>query len=594
MGIRVDLSTVLLLFAPLFLPRVYGMVAQAIARMANKAEAAPTTRTTLRQRPAQAIPTSMTRITALPAALVAVYSLYLVTHGKPFNFFSSLGLPLPLIAPTSKIQAALNFRNLQGKYEDDLALLTSLDVRALYLHFGHDNLIGCHRLLDSVAPKDVLVYTSIRLARGYLVRAMLLAYANRRWKNSIFLGTVAGFLYELYTLATTDMRLPQRDAAIISLWDFLSLYRNIGFMVASVVAIVLPSKQPAKPLSTEEGSLVQAIQALIQRQDMLQTRIRVIEAATSPRVKKESSTTGSQLSSVQKDSLKAWLRTIVEDGSAQAKPVPTVKIEEADLEPVSMPVKTEEVEVELPSQALPLPKSESLDFVEESFATAQVIIKRSSSAESLSSPALSRSSSSSSPIDTPTPAMRRPTSMEITGANAAYLRDLIDDDGKDAGGDAEDEADQPLHKRYSLTNRLTQSLGPSGPVSHPNVLPSIGISEEKQHRRSFSMYGVIPGIRESGQAASESTKSEEAPKDQSDTIISTTSTEDRIDETAIISAQNSEGNTVQHQAQAEEPIMHLKADASARRDSTGSTPTLSQVDDDGWTTVYNKKAKNRT
>lgn len=204
------MSTVLLLFAPLILPRIYSFVAQAIARMGRKATVSPTTSRTGGQQ-AQASRTTF-RASAFPAVVVALYSLYLLTFGKPFNFFSSLG-QIPLFAPTAKIQAALTWSNLSEKYGDDLALLTSLDIRALYMHFGHENLVGCHRLLGSTTPKDILAYTSVRLARTYLVRAILLAYANRRWKNSILVASVAGALYEIYTLATTDIRLPQRDAA---------------------------------------------------------------------------------------------------------------------------------------------------------------------------------------------------------------------------------------------------------------------------------------------------------------------------------------------------------------------------------------------
>lgn len=204
------MSTVLLLFAPLFLPRIYSFVAQAIARMGHKATSPPTTSRAGGQ---QAQAPKITVLTAaFPAVIVALYSLYLLTLGRPFNFFSSLG-QIPLFAPTAKIQAALTWSNVSEKYGDDLALLTSLDIRALYLHFGHENLVGCHRSLGSTTPKDILAYTSVTLARAYIIRALLLAYANRRWKNSILLASVAGALYEIYTLATTDIRLPKRDAA---------------------------------------------------------------------------------------------------------------------------------------------------------------------------------------------------------------------------------------------------------------------------------------------------------------------------------------------------------------------------------------------
>lgn len=393
---------------------------------------------------------------------------------------------------------------------------------------------------------------------------------------------------------------------VLQLWNLVSFYRNVAFICASVLVTVLPSRQPAKPLSAEEASLVQGVQALIQRQDMLQTRIRVIEAAISPIVKKESPRMASHLSPTQKDSLKAWLRTIIGDSAGENKSVPALKIEEINDAVVPPFVKKEEDDEADPAvEALQLPKSESFDIVEESFATAQVVIKRSNSEDSLLSPTLSRSSSnSSSPIDTPTPAMRRPMSMEINGAAAGHLRQLIGSD-KDEEEEAEAEADvdQPLNKRYSFTNRLTQSLGPSGPVSHPNVLPVIEITEDRPHRRSFSMYGVIPGIREPEDKVSEPTSTQVAPVDVPDEApelsVSTDDSMQRHDAVTDVKSADSDGQPISASTHAtaspRNPTMHLVAPISARSDSYDSTPNSSQLeDDDGWTTVYSKKAKNRT
>lgn len=223
MGISVDTSTVLLLLAPLLLPKLYSFAAQAVFGLRNK-PAPGSDASRYRQQPKGLRSRFELRWSDLPILLVALHSLYSVVYGRPFSFFTSLG-PIPVTAPTSKIQAALSWRDLGHKYGEDLQLLTSLDIRALYLHFGHANLFGCYRLLGSAAPKDVLAYSSIQLARTYIIRAILLAYSNRRWKNSILLASAAGFLYEVYALATTDMRLPNRESPIQSVSAITEIHK---------------------------------------------------------------------------------------------------------------------------------------------------------------------------------------------------------------------------------------------------------------------------------------------------------------------------------------------------------------------------------
>lgn len=210
MGIRVDASTVLLLLAPLFLPKLYTLGAQGVAKLRQKPTAAKH-----RQTSTETGSWLGYRPSALPALLVVLYSICLLVFQRPFNFFTSFGY-IPVTAPASQIQAALAWHDLADKYREDLNVLTSLDIRALYLHFGHANLLGCYRLLGSASPKDVLVYTSIQLSRTYIIRAILLAYSNQRWKTSILMASAAGFLYEVYSLGTTDMRLPNRESTIQS------------------------------------------------------------------------------------------------------------------------------------------------------------------------------------------------------------------------------------------------------------------------------------------------------------------------------------------------------------------------------------------
>lgn len=389
----------------------------------------------------------------------------------------------------------------------------------------------------------------------------------------------------------------------MQLYEYMLFYRNIGFVCASVAAMALPRQQPSKPLSAEEASLVQGIQALIQRQDMLQTRIRVIEAAVSSHVKKEDKSASSHLSAAQKTSLKAWLRSIVEMETAQ-KSAPSVKVEEV-LDEI-MPEPKKEEETALLDDALQLPKSESLNIVDESFATAEVVIKRSTSEESLLSPTLSRSSSSSSPIDTPTPAMRRPMSMEVPAATAAQLRDMIRSECSDS------DFDQPLSKRVDFTNRLTQSLGPSASVSHPRIPADLEIHEEKPHRRSFSMYGTIPGIRE----PDEPDQAVESKPDEPDQAVESTSQAAVHEDTRPLDADASRMSSMEEALRLSVlPASPLKvknievSEASSTTDdhqriletldkysSYTDTPpsTLSGSDDDGWTTVHSKKAKHKT
>lgn len=356
------------------------------------------------------------------------------------------------------------------------------------------------------------------------------------------------------------------------------------------MTVLLPSKQSAKPLSSEEASLVQAIHAMVQRQDMVQTRIRVIEAAASSRVKKEVPGATSHLSTEQKNSLKAWLRTIVDTDTKQTSNS-SVKVEDVNGDPTVPVVKVEDVD-DLADE-LPHAKPEPLSADEETVAPPQVVIKRSDSEESLTSPSLSRSSSSSTPIDTPTPAMRRPMSMEITGATAAHLQGLLQDE------DAASDFDQPLRKRADFVNRLSQSLGPSGPISHQEIRPDTIAHEDRVHRRSSSMYAAAPVLRE--------------PPEERNPIASIVTAESSEDEepsptnnqtTHMLSL-----NEALHLSESEIPaakshnkIASIGGNASHLSDlgeyykSFSSTPSfgVATSEDDGWTTVLSKKAKQRT
>lgn len=221
MGLPVDTSTVLLLLAPLFLPKLYGLGAQAVANFTKK-PGKGSSASHIRQQAEKAHIRQRFGLTSTPALILAAYSAYFLAFGRPFNYFISLG-NVPVTAPVSKIQAALAWRGLADKYAEDLNVLISLDLRALYMHFGHVNLVGCYRLLGSVAPKDVLAYSSIQLARSYILRVLVLSYSNRRWKNTILIASIAAFLYEVYSLAATDMRLPTQPAETQSVSEDTSI-----------------------------------------------------------------------------------------------------------------------------------------------------------------------------------------------------------------------------------------------------------------------------------------------------------------------------------------------------------------------------------
>lgn len=366
-------------------------------------------------------------------------------------------------------------------------------------------------------------------------------------------------------------------------------------MAAAALAVFLPAKSPAKPLSPDEASLVQGVHALMQRQDMLQTRIRVVEAVLSPRIKKEGTQEASYLSPAQKNSLKAWLRTIVEEEDGQVRDIPVVKVEEVENDESFIQPKEEETTLE--SQTLRLPKAESvdpMDSVEESYATAaQVVIKRSSSEESLLSPTLSRSSSSSSPIDTPTPAMRRPMSMELASTTAAQLREMLNEEE-----DTSLDLDQPLNKRHDLTNRLTQSLGPSGLVPQRDLLFEVdGPQNEKPHRRSFSMYGVIPGIREPEVVDDRADELSEISvmKPNSPPVGNTSMPwleDNRVQVPADSSPISASTNLQPDQDEGSKPGS-TSPDQASQSHYYDSAPLFGQSDDDGWTTVLSKKSRNK-
>ena len=184
-------------------------------------------------------------------------------------------------------------------------------------------------------------------------------------------------------------------------------------------------------------------------------------------------------------------------------------------------------------------------------------------------------------------------SMETTGATAAHLQNLLQDE------DAASDFDQPLRKRADFVNRLSQSLGPSGPTSHQDLQSETVPGEENAHRRSFSMYAAAPVLREppkeelhlANTATADSGEDAEttSPNNQSTHMLSLDEAL-HLEESDIVTARVHEDSSPMY-----ETATHF-FDRSEAYKSLNSTPSFSLAtsEDEGWTTVLSKKAKQRT
>ena len=203
-----DASTLLLLLAPVALPRLLQLAIRVIASTRRSKGTAAGSPPFLRQQQQQQEQTSiLTRYFEVSILLaVAVHSLLRLTLYRPFDIFNSLqGGRIPLNIASSKLSAALQWNNLTHKHGHVLPYLTSLDARLLYEHFGQDTFVMGHELLGSVTAKDLLAIHAARLVRTYALMTLAIALARPRWRNYIGLLAFAGCATELYLLATTDI-----------------------------------------------------------------------------------------------------------------------------------------------------------------------------------------------------------------------------------------------------------------------------------------------------------------------------------------------------------------------------------------------------
>lgn len=141
----------------------------------------------------------------LPCTSVSVFALVKLTVRRPFNIFTSMH-PIPLASPAPFIQSLIKSYRLPKNYDTLLALLSSMDSRLIYAHFGHDTFLNCHGLCRPDSASDHLMFHAVRLAKTYLLLAIILSLANPRWKWWITSAASSGFVAEVAQLAITDIR----------------------------------------------------------------------------------------------------------------------------------------------------------------------------------------------------------------------------------------------------------------------------------------------------------------------------------------------------------------------------------------------------
>lgn len=123
----------------------------------------------------------------------------------------------------------------------------------------------------------------------------------------------------------------------------LHLYRHFGLLAVASIFAWLPRTSHVPTISQETVKLVTAFQTLIQRQDILQTRIKALEVAQRISVGEtitahdKTHRGATSATTQQKAELKEWLRSVVQDGQGTNDmnghaPVPTLRNGEAQPE----------------------------------------------------------------------------------------------------------------------------------------------------------------------------------------------------------------------------------------------------------------------
>ena len=200
-----DASTILLLLAPVALPRALQLAVRITATIRRRKIAASAPSSVWQQPQQEQSRATRYFQTCLLLAL-ALHAFLRLTLYRSFDIFNSIaGERIPLNVASSKLAAALQWNNLTQKHGHILPYLTSLDARLLYEHFGQDTFVTAHQVLGTATAKDLLVIHAARLIRLYAVVTLGLALARPRWRNYIGILATAGAVTELYLLATIDI-----------------------------------------------------------------------------------------------------------------------------------------------------------------------------------------------------------------------------------------------------------------------------------------------------------------------------------------------------------------------------------------------------
>ncbi|TFK41443.1 hypothetical protein BDQ12DRAFT_677992 [Crucibulum laeve] len=197
-------------------------------------------------------PKSRTQTTISVVLLLhTLYILHSLLLKSPPNLFNALKLPLN--TPTDSIRAILlqfsDDGELPGHLESLLKRLGSLDMRGVYVRFGHNVLTGCEYchnfddfLLFSI-PRPLLSY----IREIAIVGLVTMSSNNRAHLRPVGVGAliISGLTETYYTL-TSPVVIPPRgsDAPVFMLHDTFLLFRRLLFLLLPLSLQYLPSIIP--------------------------------------------------------------------------------------------------------------------------------------------------------------------------------------------------------------------------------------------------------------------------------------------------------------------------------------------------------------
>lgn len=251
-----------------------------------------------------------------------------------------------------------------------------------------------------------------------------------------------------------------------------------------MLCALLPSSEPFTQLGKDDEAILGAFHQVIRQQDLLQTRIRALEALNDlGQAGQPSSAEKQPLTEEQSKQLRAWLQAIL-DGPEEARASmaehanlvtanegPVVKLESEEHEDEEREprkaeqfkvtaIKTEEtdslVKLEALEDVLPPPQAQQIP-------PAIVVPVRDGS---LLSPPLSTASSSSSGLDTPTPSTNVPQSFDLFGSSNE-LASVQENRQETPALDSKDKASRSEHSADS-DSRISET---AEIPTFPNVLP---------------------------------------------------------------------------------------------------------------------------